>query len=677
MSIHPGAARLVADRMADILRPRPPIRVSDWVAQNVVLVDGPSAGNLWSAQGAPYLVDILDCLSDDHPCNLVTVRKSQQTGASIAALAWLLYIADREPANLLYVAPGIDMLRDINSAKLQPLIDAWQRRTGERSVIPQTSRSGVGSTTYEKVFARGGRAWLGNANSVMDLSSKTAKKGVKDELSKWQVIPGAQDPEDLFFGRFTAFRGTRDWKILEISTPELDTGDPTGEAAGHCRIDRSFKRSDQRFWHIRCPECQTIQYQTWTQFRVDDVNPARSRYVCEGCGHEISEPERRIALQPEAGAHWLATADGPDRHPGFHIDAFCSLMMSYEAIAEDYIKARSSEIGIKGFHNLVLGLPFQYRGDAPDHEKLMERREAHLMAGQIPADALLLTAMADVQMRGIWLEIVAWTRDGRSYTVDARYLAGDTDTPDSLAFDGLLRQTLDRRFPDAFGGHRRIDALGVDTGYRSHVCYQWVRAHQTMHPDTGQDVVFALKGDEGWGKPAISMPTLQDIDLGGRKLRQGVRLWKVGTWPLKASVYQKLGRSRIASNFDEIPAGYCHFGAFLDEEYFKQLTAEALYDHLVRGVPAGKRWRKIRADNHFLDCRVGNLALAEHLGLSTMTEDQWSTLAAHRGIPAETMKTLFSPPATESPLVVERSEVTPPPRPPASDWLGTRTQNWF
>ena len=98
---HPGALRLASDILARVLRPPVPMRVSEWVAANIVLVDGPAAGQMWSPRGAPYMVEILDCLSEDNPSNLITVRKSQQTGASIAELAWTLYIADREPCNLL------------------------------------------------------------------------------------------------------------------------------------------------------------------------------------------------------------------------------------------------------------------------------------------------------------------------------------------------------------------------------------------------------------------------------------------------------------------------------------------------------------------------------------------------------------------------------------------------
>lgn len=675
---HPGAERLAASKLAEALRPPAPMRVSEWVSKNIVLVDGPAAGQLWNARGAPYLVEILDCLSEEDPCNLVTVRKSQQSGASIAALAWVLYCADREPANMIYAAPAIDALRKVNSAKLQPLIDQWQRRLGRKLIVDQVSRSGASSTTYEKVFAKGGRVFLANANSVTDLSSVTTKKGVKDEVSKWQVIPGSGDPEGLFFGRFTAFRGTGDWKILEISTPEADLGfdDENGNAdefEGHCRIDRSFKLSDQRYWHMKCPNCGELFYHREEHLRINREAPHLSTYECQDCGHPITEAERRIQLQPENGACWIATKPGAGRHPGFHIDAFISLMMSYEAIARDKLNTRGSGVALQDYQKLVLGLPYKILADVPDHKRLMERREPHLLRGHIPPDALLLTAAADVQMRGVWLEIVAWTADRRSYLIDARYLSGDTDSPDAAVFKQLRTETLDREFPDAFGGCRRVDALAVDSGYRSNTVYSWVRLNQRPHPDTGRGVVLAIKGMQGWGRPAIGTPSLQDIDLGGRKISQGSEVWPIGTWPLKTGLFLDLGKQRLAENVDEAPPGYCHFNRDADEEYFKQLCAAHLEDIKVRGRPAGKRWVDLR-ENHFLDCRIYNMALAEYLGITTMTADEWAALARHRGLPAEvTKRDLFSPPAPSGEPKPEEQRAPPP---PADDWLGGRGANW-
>jgi phage terminase large subunit GpA-like protein len=173
-----------------------------------------------------------------------------------------------------------------------------------------------------------------------------------------------------------------------------------------------------------------------------------------------------------------------------------------------------------------------------------------------------------------------------------------------------------------------------------------VRANQTLHHETGRDLVFAGKGEDGWGHPAIGQPKLVDIDVAGHKIRQGCKLWKIGTWPLKAQVYTMLGKERKSSDFSSIPAGFCHFPAWADQEYFKQLTAERLVDMVVRGVATGKKWDKMR-ENHFLDCRVGNMALFEHLTAGT-TEGDWKALALLRGVPEEAREqNLFTAQAAE------------------------------
>ena len=638
-----NAVAAVLKALAMRLEPINPVPVSQWLAENLVLVDGPCSGRLWSPKGAPYLTEIADCLGDDHPCNLVTVRKSQQSGASILALGWTLYIADREPANTLYAVPGIDALRDLNGGKLQPLIDAWQKRVGRKIIEPQTLRSGTGSTTYEKVFPRG-RLWLGNANTVMDLSSKTAKKGVKDELSKWKDIPGFGDPETLYFGRFTAFRRRRNWKILEISTPEVDSGDDLGEAPGHCRIDRSFKKSDQRFWHVPCPHCGGFFAHEFRYLRIDENHPHKTVYLCPHCEDPIDDAMRVPMIR---AGEWRKTApeDG-DRHPGFHIDAFISLMMSYEAIAEDWLaQRRKGEIGRKDFSNLVLGLPHLFKGDAPDHVRLMERREEAPPRGHVPPRGLMLVAAADVQMRGIWCEIIAVAPNRETWVVDAFYVDGSTESPEGDAFEKLKAKTLDRDFPDAFGRTRGIDALAVDSGYRSHVVYSWVRNNQRLHADTGQDMVLAIDGRDGWGKPAIGTPSLMDIDLAGHKIKKGVKLWPIGTWPLKGAFYADLHKLGLKSGQLADPEGYCHFGAWLDENYFKQITAEYLADEAFRGRTR-KVWKitSSERDNHLLDCRIYNLALAEYLGLSSTTQAEWAHLARARGMPDAAIATdLFAP----------------------------------
>lgn len=621
------------------MTPPPAMNFAEWLPANIVLIDGEGAGRPWSAHGAPYLVEIAESLSEDSPCNRVTVRKSQQTGASILAMAWSLYIADRMPANTLYAVPGLDALRDLSGQKLGPLMRAWERRIGRRVFAPQTARSGEGSTTHEKRF---GDSYLGlaNANSKMDLSSKTCRFGIKDEVSKWARLQTGEDPETLFEGRFTAFQRKRNWKILEISTPEVDTGDESGMAEGHCRVDRAFKASDRRFWHLPCPECGALFFHEPAGFVIDYAHPHRSRYACPHCGHHVSERERVPGVR---AGRWLPTAERDGRHRGYHIDGFVSLMMSYEVMAEKAIRAeRGTEGDRKDYYNLDCGLPFRFRGDAPDHKRLYERREP-FKRYHVPAPGLFLVAAADVQLRGIWLEIIAIAPDRQTWVVDATYIEGDTSSPDNDVFKDLTAATLDKQFPDAFGGLRTVDALAIDTGYRAHVVYAWARKKQRAHPVTGKRVVIPVKGIPGWGKPAIGQPAPQTIDLDGQKVRAGALLWNVGTWSLKSGFYTDLHKTGLRSGEAADPPGLCHFGDWQDEAYFKQITAEHLEDVIVKGVVTERVWKRT-ADNHFLDCRVYNLALAEYLGISTLTRDEWAEWVRLRGVPPALTETdLFAP----------------------------------
>ncbi|WLR92931.1 terminase gpA endonuclease subunit [Shinella zoogloeoides] len=650
MNAHPGALGIVARALAVSIRPTPPMPFPAWLASNIVLVDGSRKGEFWSAEDAPYLLEIAECLSQEHPCNLVTVRKAQQTGVSILALAWMLYIAEMCPDNALYAAPGIDLLQDLNSGKLQPLIDTWQEKT-EKRVIDAT-----GSTTYTKKVGQDTFIYLGNANTKKDLSGKTVRYGVKDEVSKWEFFPDGSDPETLFFGRFTAFRRQKTYKILELSTPELDSGDALGEGPGHCRIDRSFRRSDQRFWHIKCPECAFEQVQYDQNLVIDRAHPHRTTMRCVHCGHLISEMERVTCVR---AGRYIPTLAGPDRHPGFHVDAFMSLMMSYEAIAEDRISSEGKgESGAKDYSNLVLALAYQMKGNAPDHVRLMERREDY-QPETIPAGGLLFVGGADVQGHGIYVELVAFGQDRQSWTVAAAYLPGETDNPQAGAWI-LLDEFTSREFPDAHGVLRTLDALGVDSGYRTNQVLEWCR----RRPNT-----YAVKGEPGRGRPAISQPQRKSVTKKGKRKRYGSTMsWPVGTWSLKAEFYGNLHKTGLAAGEPCDPPGYCHFHKELGEEFFQQITAEYFEQKLIRGK-LFEEWKPRRVDNHWLDCRIYAMAMAEHIGLSRMSPADWARLRAVYE-PAVDVDLLSSAPeriAAAAPLA---------PAPPAEKKPARRNVQW-
>ena len=101
--------------------------------------------------------------------------------------------------------------------------------------------------------------------------------------------------------------------------------------------------------------------------------------------------------------------------------------------------------------------------------------------------------------------------------------------PECFCTADFNQKMIGRECPDAFGRTRKLDAPGIDSGYRSHVVYATVRANRRLRPDTRQDVVFALDGRDGWGKPLLGTPGLVDVDLEDRstigKSASGPKSW--------------------------------------------------------------------------------------------------------------------------------------------------------
>jgi phage terminase large subunit GpA-like protein len=620
------ALPIVAGALAAILAPPEPLVPSHWMRDNLIVPDGPRAGSKWDPDLTPYVGPIVDALGPDAPHNIAIVRKSVQTGISVAGIGLLAAYIALAPARMAIALPTLDKLQEFNSEKLQPTIE--QTPALNKKIRRQTSRLATGSTSVRKKFP-GGSLLLLNANSAKDLKSSTLKIGVGDEVDEWADDLDEQgDPWDQYKGRFTAFHATGDWRLLGLSTPTL---------VNASKIDALFKAGDQRFWHVKCPQCGEEIALEFGHLRYEPRPPHRAEYVAQCCGYPI--PQFMKARLVRAGRFVPRNPEGA--YPSFHVDALISQLTTWDHLVEAFLAAGSDEKKLKAFYNLWLGLPYELRGDAPDHELLARRVERELKRGQVPARGLVLTAFADVQQRGVWLEVVAHASNRETWSVDALYISGDTSDPNGDVFRQLRRETIDREFPDAFGRMRRLDAFAIDSGFRAHVVYAFVRNAQRAHPDTGKDLILATKGLTGWSRPAIGQPTLVDIDLAGKKVKQGAKVWGLGTWPLKVTTYSDL---KLELPADVLQAdGYCHFGAWNDEVYFRQLTAEQLEETKFRGHTTGRKWVK-RGENHFLDCRVGNLALAEYLGLSSTTPEQWAALAAARGLPAElTSVDLFTP----------------------------------
>ncbi len=631
-----SARAIVGGTLAAHIAPAMPIAPSAWAAAYAVLPDGEYAGEKIDLRRTPHIVEPLDMLGPESPVNEIAVMKSGQTAFTTMLLCAIGHSIDRDPCDMVVVQPTDVALRKFNSIKLNRMIE----RTDvlKAKVYPQSSRSATGSTTYEKKFPRGSLSLL-LASSPANLRMLTAKKALCDEVDEYEDdLEGQGDPLSLVARGQKSFVASGTWKRAYVSTPTIEE---------ISKIDEKHRAGDQRRWHVECPQCKSRIVLEWNApfdpstygLKFNKTHPYNAHYVTPCCG-AIIEGAQKLAVYRTG--RWEATAPGPGKYPSYHFDELSAPFSTWEDIAAQFVAAGNDPAKLKTFWNLTLGLPFDVAGEAPDHELLMARREDYAPE-LIPDGALLLTAFADVQMRGIYVEVVGWGADQQSWTIFADYLDGATTEVDAGAFAALTEKIYLREWPNAAGRRFRLDELLIDSGYRTDVVYEWAR----RHPGTK-----ATKGVDGWSKVPLGVATDQDIDYRGTKIKGGAKLRLMGTWPLKSKFYTYAALTPLVDGTEvNYPPGYCHFGRFLDENYFKQITSEYLEDEIFRGRKR-KRWKqRPHRDNHFLDCRIGNLAAA-HAYFTSFRPDDWSARAVKRGAPPDAAS---SPPPPRGRRVVRSS----------------------
>jgi phage terminase large subunit GpA-like protein len=136
-----------------------------------------------------------------------------------------------------------------------------------------------------------------------------------------------------------------------------------------------------------------------------------------------------------AAGRWQAAATPADPGTiGFHLSALYSPAgwLSWTGIARMWEAAQATDEARHSFQNGVLGETWIESGEAPDWQRLYERREAWRI-GTVPGGGLFLTAGADVQKDRIEVSIWAWGRGLTSWFVDHIVIAGGPESQASWA----------------------------------------------------------------------------------------------------------------------------------------------------------------------------------------------------------------------------------------------------
>lgn len=605
----PTAEEIYSAAAAAGARPDPLLTISQWADRYRTLSQRASAeSGPWRTERTPYLREIMDCLSPSSPAERTVFMKGAQIGGTECGNNWIGYVIHQAPGPMMAVQPTVEMAKRNSKQRVDPLIEESEVL---RALVSDPRSRDSGNTVLSKEFP-GGVLVMTGANSAVGLRSMAARYLFLDEVDGYPGdVEGEGDPVNLATARTRTFARR---KIFMCSTPKI---------TGMSRIEAAFEESDKRLYWVPCPVCREFQTLKFAQLRWPKGQTDKAVYVCEHCGQEIQNHQKQSML---ACGKWRSSGVGDGKTAGFHLSSLYSPVgwFAWSDAAKQFEQAQKNPALLQVFVNTVLGETWTLLGEAPEWQKLYDRREAYKI-GVVPQGGLFLTAGADVQKDRIEVEIVAWGRGKESWSVDYRVFEGDTSR---TAVWTKLTALLNETFPSAPGLDVPILQLAVDSGFATPEVYQWARQQGSR--------VLVIKGDSR--APAL-LGAASPVDVGpaGGKIKRGVRVWPVNSGMAKEELYRWLRLERPTDEDLEksipFPPGYCHFPRY-SEEYFKQITAEQLVTKIVKGYRRHE-WQKMRERNEALDCRVYARAAAARVGIDRFHEKHWVEWTLYGAPPAK------------------------------------------
>lgn len=599
---------------SEAMLPPREITVSQWADENVVLT-GAGAAERGQWHTRPYQREPMDVLSPSHPCKQVVLMTGAQLLKTSVLVNFLGYIADVDPGPTLVVEPRTEDAKALSKDRVAPLFRHTPCLRGKIAAVKSRDSN---NTALHKVFTNGsGHITFTGAISPSGLAMRPIRYLLLDEVDRYPASAGTEgDPVSLAVRRTGEFEHNK--KIVMCSTPTVD---------GESRIQLAWNESDQREYFVPCPLCGHFQVLvlgdgTGGGLVWPEGEPEKAAYCCESCRQLI--PHHQKVWMVERGEYRPQNPGSPI--PGFRVSQLLSPKRAWGTIAAEFLAAKKAPETLKAFLNTVLAELWAERGVAPDDEKIYQRREQYEL-GVVPVGGLLLVAFADVQDDRLEVEVKAYGRGKESWSVDYRVIQipdpnGQSIKTSSPEVWQQLEGLLAKDWPRAAGGTVPIMALGIDTGFRPQMVYDFaVRHPQPVHGPAG-DVIVAPRTvipTKGTGDAFKLIASVSSTDA-ARK-RQNVRIWSIGTPWAKQEFYDWL-RLPLPEPGQPFPAGYQHY-AYADRDFYRGLCSES---RVVRS--SGKiEWVKDSSvRNEPLDLAVGCRAVAAVCGLDRFTDDDWAAL---------------------------------------------------
>jgi phage terminase large subunit GpA-like protein len=680
----PSAWRLDCEVFATAIRPAVKLTISEWADKKRILTaDSSKEPGPWRTDRVPHAKAIMDALSPSDPCTEVSFCAGTQVTKTEIGNNFVGFVIDAAPAPMMMTLATSNTAKRSSKTRLTKMIEAMPCL---REKISDNSRDSANSAGLKQF--PGGVLVIAGANSAAELKTQPVRFLFMDELDEYPDDVDGQGPADELAEKRTDTY-ERNKKIYRASTPTRK---------GKSKIWKQYLRSNQQRRHVPCPHCNGYQVLKWDGFRYETRKqwtvtladsgeilevPAGTAdatvrdtgevlevwYECEHCQARIDELHKPWMFD-NVRAKWVAERPHITHHQGFHLPSYYSPLGWYpwKRVVEKRLEAEKDPTKslLALWYNTVAAEPYQDEGETVSDLELRKRaREAEkpYSKGSVPMGGLLLVGAVDVQGNRLEVKVKAYGRDKESWLVDYEVIHGDTE---SRAPWDALDEYRKKKFPHESGAWLRITAIGVDSGYRTQLVYDWCRPRAHEH-------VLAMKGIPQSGRKVLGNSSKQDVDHNGKKIANGIDLWPIGVDTAKTEIYARL-------RIEHPGPGHMHFPLGLPDEYFSGLTAERLVTKYVKGyLKTG--WEKDEvARNEPLDLEAYAYAAAIYAGINRVN---WDRLEAALRMTAGDLFVQAQAKAEEGPAtqateeIAPRSELEPvQARAQAPSWL-SRRDGWL
>lgn len=611
------------------LKVSPPLRLSQWAAKHFYLsAESSQKKQRWEAY--PFQIGLLDWMGDDVIEELNFV-KSARVGYTKCLMASIGYDAEYKRQNQALWLPTDDDSDSICKTEIEPMLDDVKVM---RKVFPEYLKRSKGNTLKLKKFLGSLLHMLGG-KAAKNYRRITVSKAKLDEIDGFdQQIENSSDPVTLAFKRL---EGATFPKMTLGSTPRIKK---FSHIEGRALMAQAFMR-----YHIDCPHCQAEIALEWGGkdvvhgFKFNSVDfengaDGEVHHICKHCGVGMTQAEYlaiwkngrwvsncgQYRYNHETG-HWFNAEHQPikaPRHVAAHIWTAYSPQTTWTQIVREFLQAvKKRKAGDKGpligFINETLGETWEDdETERIETDSLKQRAEDYAL-GTVQNGGLILVTGVDVQSNRFELTTWAIGRGCEMWIVDYQIIfANPADEREWEKLDLHLLQTLHH----VNGQAMHIEAAAIDMmGHFTHQGYNFVRTRESRKIAK----CFGVRGDPQPGKPIAGRASLVDVNVRGKIIKGGARLWYVGADTAKDLLHGQL-------SVQETGPGYIHFSQQLPDEFYKQLTAE---ERVLQKTTAGfvYRWTKPNgARNEVLDCTVYAMFCVYRLGLHNFTEKMWARL---------------------------------------------------